>query len=110
MTQALTPSPNFSLGVFFPREHVVAVIHDEADAQAAEQALHGAAFQQPQFGRDGRFVQSGADVVENHARIVKAQGWTSRLGAHLPSDERDAMVEFVHQAEGGAWIAVVPVQ
>ncbi|MEP6780283.1 MAG: hypothetical protein ABJC26_10360 [Gemmatimonadaceae bacterium] len=84
-----------SFGSFYPKNYVLAVYNNDADAATAAANLRAAG-----FAHDDVIVASGKEVVEHEKELKSEQGIFAKLGAQwskLYTDESadaNALVEF----------------
>lgn len=88
------PPPGTLLGIFYPRDFVVAMVADAGDAERVAAALREADF--TDVG-----VWSGDDVLRNHQQFLERRGLGQRLGSSLASEEKDVMTTYLDSAGRG---------
>jgi hypothetical protein len=93
-----------ALGTYYPRHYVVAVIHDPAAAATALAALQSEGF--PDAMAE---ICPGPEFIKNWRDFVAHRGPLSRLADLFPAEERDAVDEYLAEAERGASFVTVHV-
>lgn len=89
-------------GSYYPRGYVVAVLDDPARAEAAVAELRAAGFPE----REAR-VWSGQAVMDQHGAYVEQHRIRYRIGDLFPSEEKEALGEYLAHAErGGSFVTV----
>ncbi len=93
-----------ALGTYYPRHYVVAVVNDPA---AATKAL--AALQDAGFGDAVAEICPGPEFIKNWGDFVAHRGPLARIANLFPAEERDAVEEYLAEAENGASFVTVHV-
>ena len=101
MTETKNPLAT-ALGTYYPRHYVVAVVDDPAAATRALAALKGAGFDDA-----AAEICPGPNFLKNYRDFVEGRNLFERLVGGFPSDERDAVEEYVAEAERGASFVTV---
>ena len=101
MTEAKNPLAT-ALGTYYPRHYVVAVVDDPSRAAGALAALKDAGFDDA-----AAEICPGAEYLKNYRDFVEGRNLFERLVGGFPSDERDAVEEYVAEAERGASFVTV---
>lgn len=91
-----------ALGTYYPRHYVVAVVNDPA---AATKAL--AALQEDGFAEAAAEICPGPDFITNWSNFIAHRGRLARLADLFPAEERDAVEEYLAEAERGASFVTV---
>ncbi len=84
------------LGTYYPKHFVVAVIHERSAAEEAVEALKDAGF-------DDEAVQlhTSQQVLDNHRAFQERRGLLQRVESLFPSEEADAVKDYLEEAEQG---------
>lgn len=91
-----------SLGFSVPRHYLVAVFSDPAAARSALAALHDAGFPETATA-----ISSGSDFLVSWQDAAGHQGFLSRLAALYPSEEHEALQDYLAEASGGASLVAI---
>ena len=91
-----------ALGTYYPRHYVVAVFHDPAAAMNAPTALQGEG-----FADTAAEICAGTEFVKNWNDFVAHRGRLARVADLFPAEERDAVEEYLAEAENGASFVTV---
>jgi hypothetical protein len=83
-------------GTYYPKGYVVAVVHEREAADRAAAALRAAG-----FGEEDVRVHTGQEVVDRHERFRASMSVGQRIGAGLPSDEHEALNDYLEEARQG---------
>jgi hypothetical protein len=88
---------------FHPEDHLVVILHDEAEAARAVKALASAG-----FPRDEMKTYRGEDTLANHDRYAAQRSMTDRIvGAVTDDDEsRRLYLEFATKGRTALWVFV----
>lgn len=101
MTDEMNPLAT-ALGTYYPRNYVVAVIHDPGAALKALDALRGAG-----VADAAAAICPGPDFIKNWSDFVAHRGPLARLANLFPAEEQSAVEEYLAEAEGGASFVTV---
>ena len=91
-----------ALGTYYPRHYVVAVFHDPAAAMNARTALQGEG-----FADAAAEICPGPEFIKNWNDFVAHRGRLARVADLFPAEERDAVEEYLAEAENGASFVTV---
>lgn len=86
-----------ALGTFYPKHFVVAVVHEQPRAEEAIAALRQAGFGDEIVG-----LHTAEEVRGNHQAFMEHRRLGQRLTALFPSEETDALNEYLAEATAGA--------
>jgi hypothetical protein len=95
---ALAASP----GNYTPRHSLIAAFNDPALAATAVAALHDAG-----FSGSATAISSGPDFLTSWRDAPGNQGFLARLAAVFPSEEHEALEDYVAEASRGASLVAV---
>ena len=89
-------------GTFYPKHYIVAVIPEQDQAQQAVAALREAGHPE----QEAR-LWTGAEVLDRYNTFLQKRNVLERLGSYLPSDEHEALQQYVSEAEEGQYFVTV---
>ena len=91
-------------GTFYPRNDIVAVIHDAGKAEKAAEALRADG-----FAADAVMVATGEQVPANHHAYLEQHGLRRRLGRLVPGQKSEVLEEYLAEAANGVNVLTVRV-
>src|SRR5829696_6361485 len=97
--------PTRHFGVYYPTDHVVAVLRDDDVARAAVDELRQAGWTEPEIQH-----YSGEQVLEGRRQFLAQRSLAQRLGvlvSAVVADEREARDEYLEAAARDAHFLVV---
>lgn len=89
-------------GAYAPRHSLIAAFTDPAGAVAARAALHDAG-----FPASATAICSGPDFLTTWREAASKQGFLARLAAAYPSEEHEALEDYLAEARRGASLVAV---
>ena len=91
-----------SLGAYAPRHYLIAAFNELALATSALGALHDAG-----FSGSATAICSGSDFLTSWQVAAGNQGFVARFAALYPSEEHEALVDYLAEASRGASLVAV---
>lgn len=91
-----------SLGAYAPRHSLIAAFADPALAATARAALHDAG-----FPTSATAICAGPDFLTSWREAASKQGFLARLAAAYPSEEHDALEDYLAETRRGASLVAV---
>ncbi|MDQ2651695.1 MAG: hypothetical protein M3Z20_01510 [Chloroflexota bacterium] len=86
-----------SLGTSIPRHHLIAAFNDSAQATVALRALHEAG-----FAESATAFCAGPDFLTSWKDAAGQPGIFARLAALFPSEENEALADYLAEVSHGA--------
>ena len=89
-----------AFGVYYPKGYLVAVVEDEARANAGAADLRAKGFTEVA-------TWSGEQVLSNHEQLTGQRSVLQRLESLIASDEKEAVEEYLDSARRGRHFVTV---
>jgi hypothetical protein len=91
-----------SLGTYAPRHYLIAAFNEPALATSALGALHDAG-----FSDSATAICAGPDFLMSWQEAAGNQGFLARLAAVYPSEEHEALEDYLAEVRRGASLVAV---
>ena len=89
-------------GTFYPKEYLLAIANDRAQADRAMAAVQQAGFPEAE-------VFTGQEVLAHHQGLMEHRTLAQRLGSILSADEKLVQDDYLEQMQDGKLIVMVHV-
>lgn len=91
-----------SLGTYIPHHYLIAAFHNPGQAAAALRALHDAG-----FAESATAICSGPEFLLSWKDAAGHRGFFARLAALFPSEEHEALADYLTEVSLGASLVSV---